>query len=753
MHVLQLLLAASLTQTTAPASPTIPDSLDFRIVRAIPVQHDGRWMPLDTLARDMVDSVTGTPRWQRHDPVALLLAWTFDSARWMQQPLIEIGNAELRRELQLPADQTVFSYEMLLRHQRLRQLMDDLAMVQGRKLDPLESKVRDIRERLTWLDTILAGQAIHLIPHPSDPLGAWKPIELTPGAKAAGGSPEEAWLSVGGAFLRGDDRAFAQACEKLRSVLEGLPAAYRPSPDLIATELRSNRLHPLGMSWKIMLVGAICGLLALILRNRVMDVLTIAALAAGFAVLSYGMWLRWQIAGRIPASNMFESLLFMGWGATAFALLTMMIAVVKESPSPSSSGASLFAFKGRIRRMEYWYTTLTASLIGDLLHLMLAEDLLGVCHDASANAVTISACMTLYLLLLLPLFWVSLAAQVKRWHDRGKSGWMALVMMIPVIGWIWAIVELGFLRGTTGPNAYGDDPLGPARVLTPPSDEAPTSSEMRIRAAFVTASVIGALTLFLADKLPLDQYIRPTPPVLMDTIWMSIHVPVIMVSYAVLAIAFLIAHGQMFVMAATPERSQLVKTIDRLHYLYVLAGAFLLLIGIATGSMWAASSWGRYWGWDPKEVWSLIALLAYLTILHVRVSREKTPAWMYVFALLLGAAVFGIVGARLAPLTMMRWLGLGSAAAAVVVCALVRGPLGDAVKSILAFWLIIMTYVGVNFVLGTGLHSYGFGTGAVVHYLFLFGTIDLILVLVCVGVYYLRYNPGPACARVANRLH
>jgi ABC-type transport system involved in cytochrome c biogenesis permease subunit len=234
---------------------------------------------------------------------------------------------------------------------------------------------------------------------------------------------------------------------------------------------------------------------------------------------------------------------------------------------------------------------------------------------------------------------------------------------------------------------------------------------------------------------------------------MSIHVPVIMVSYAVLAIAFLIAHGQMFVMAATPERSQLVKTIDRLHYLYVLAGAFLLLIGIATGSMWAASSWGRYWGWDPKEVWSLIALLAYLTILHVRVSREKTPAWMYVFALLLGAAVFGIVGARLAPLTMMRWLGLGSAAAAVVVCALVRGPLGDAVKSILAFWLIIMTYVGVNFVLGTGLHSYGFGTGAVVHYLFLFGTIDLILVLVCVGVYYLRYNPGPACARVANRLH
>ncbi|NLE61732.1 MAG: hypothetical protein GX616_25535, partial [Planctomycetes bacterium] len=337
MQLLRVLLLTSLAQTTAPSAPTIPDSLDFSIIRAIPVQHDGRWMPLDTLARDMVESVTGRIRWQGHDPVAMLLAWTFDSGTWMDQPLIEIRNAELRKALQLPPDQTVFSYNTLLGHPRFRQLMGDLETIRGRRLDPLESKVRDIRERLTWLDTVLAGQAIHLIPHPSDPLGAWTPIELVVGDKAAGDPAKIAWASVGGAFLRGDGPAFAEACERLRSVLAGLPAAYRPSPDLIATELRSNRLHPLGLSWKIMLVGAASGLLALILRKRILDITTIAAMVAGFAVLSYGLWLRWQIAGRIPASNMFESLLFMGWGTGFFAILWVLF--VRDRIVPLTASA------------------------------------------------------------------------------------------------------------------------------------------------------------------------------------------------------------------------------------------------------------------------------------------------------------------------------------------------------------------------------------------------------------------------------
>ena len=56
------------------------------------------------------------------------------------------------------------------------------------------------------------------------------------------------------------------------------------------------------------------------------------------------------------------------------------------------------------------------------------------------------------------LIWVSFALPIKRWHDRDKSGWWILITFIPIIGAVWAFVENGCLRGTEGPNRYGDDP-------------------------------------------------------------------------------------------------------------------------------------------------------------------------------------------------------------------------------------------------------------------------------------------------------
>jgi uncharacterized membrane protein YhaH (DUF805 family) len=63
------------------------------------------------------------------------------------------------------------------------------------------------------------------------------------------------------------------------------------------------------------------------------------------------------------------------------------------------------------------------------------------------------------LLVNLLLLWPALAISAKRWHDRGKSAWWMLVLLIPVIGWLWALVENGCLRGNAGTNRYGPDPL------------------------------------------------------------------------------------------------------------------------------------------------------------------------------------------------------------------------------------------------------------------------------------------------------
>jgi len=69
-------------------------------------------------------------------------------------------------------------------------------------------------------------------------------------------------------------------------------------------------------------------------------------------------------------------------------------------------------------------------------------------------------------LLCLVLVWPSLAIQVKRWHDRNKTGWMVLINFIPIIGFFWTLIECGFLDGTPGPNKYGPSPKDVGAPLT-----------------------------------------------------------------------------------------------------------------------------------------------------------------------------------------------------------------------------------------------------------------------------------------------
>jgi ABC-type transport system involved in cytochrome c biogenesis permease subunit len=189
------------------------------------------------------------------------------------------------------------------------------------------------------------------------------------------------------------------------------------------------------------------------------------------------------------------------------------------------------------------------------------------------------------------------------------------------------------------------------------------------------------------------------------------------------------------------------------HYWYAIVGAYLLAVGIITGSMWGAASWGRYWGWDPKEVWSLVALLGYMAILHVRVDQERTPSWVYGLGAVLALTVFALVMRHFTPLSPTTLGVFAVTAVASLVFVLARGPFATGLKSILAFWLIIMTYVGVNYVLGIGLHSYAFGKGAVVRYMFLLGGIDLALIAVCTLVYVVRRqftSAGPAAPVAAS---
>jgi len=119
----------------------------------------------------------------------------------------------------------------------------------------------------------------------------------------------------------------------------------------------------------------------------------------------------------------------------------------------------LFSFKGRITRKQFWiYLTplLFIALIMLFLNELFRQKSSDVMWYESSNY---SQVFTILLLCAIPLCWASLAVTIKRLHDRNKSFWWILLFQVPIIGSIWALIELGFLRGTVGSNKYGEDPL------------------------------------------------------------------------------------------------------------------------------------------------------------------------------------------------------------------------------------------------------------------------------------------------------
>lgn len=496
---------------TAAAAET-PSPAFTAALRRLPVQSDGRAMPLDTKARDAVRTVTGGRSWRGVDPVATVVGWTVDPAGWSHEPIVRIPS-EIATGAGLPAGTRYASYHTLLQSDDLRRALAEAGQRQeaGTKPSREDKHLFQLDERLRVLDSYFQGHAIRALPA-VDPVAAWS--------------------------AAADARTASDYAGLEAQVRPAAPRHY-PTREAIDREIRYNAVDPTRLSWLFLLPAAIAAGLTVARDRWRLSWVARAGTALGFLAMTWGIWTRWQIAGRIPASNMYESMLFLGWGVGLFGVV------------------SLFA---------------------------------------------------------------------------------------------------------------------------------------RNRMLVFNATAMSALVMLLLDRLPMDPFIHPMPPVLSGTPWLAIHVPIIMVSYSVFAIATFLAHVTLGIGIFAPARRDRFERWSGLLYWYLLVGSILLIAGILTGSIWAASSWGRYWGWDPKEVWSLVAFLAYMAILHARFDGQI-------------------------------------------------GPFGVAAFSIVAFWTILMTYLGVNFVLASGLHSYGFGSSNLVRVM---GVIALLEALFLWAARRAYLRPAPA---------
>ena len=176
--------------------------------------------------------------------------------------------------------------------------------------------------------------------------------------------------------------------------------------------------------------------------------------------------------------------------------------------------------------------------------------------------------------------------------------------------------------------------------------------------------IASGLILLLTHQIPLilSPDLDPIVAVLRNNFWLSTHVTSITISYAAFTIAMLLGNVALVRLWLYKENEAFFKEYSHYAYRMIQLGCFLLTMGIILGGIWADYSWGRFWGWDPKETWALIADLGFLAIMHARLVGWITP------------------------FSLLAW-------------------------SPVAYLLVIMAWYGVNFVLAAGLHSYGFSSG------------------------------------------
>jgi len=178
--------------------------------------------------------------------------------------------------------------------------------------------------------------------------------------------------------------------------------------------------------------------------------------------------------------------------------------------------------------------------------------------------------------------------------------------------------------------------------------------------------------------------------------WLTLHVSVITGSYGFLGLGAILGIITMIllILSNPQNRERISNTIDELtviNFKTLTLGLYFLTIGTFLGAVWANESWGRYWGWDPKETWSLITIIVYAFVTHSRMIPGMKS--IYTFNLL----------------------------------------------SLVGFSSVLMTYFGVNYYL-SGMHSYASGDPVPVPSFVYFAVV--VLAGLCVAAYIKYRKPG-----------
>lgn len=451
-----------------------------------------------------------------------------------------------------------------------------------------------------------------------------------------------------------------------------------PEPGFLDAEVRYNRLQPFLWSWIISLAAVGCFSLSFGAMRKPMFWLGMAIMLFGLGWVVYGFYLRILVTRWAPVTNMYETVVYVPFFVSALALWFAWLPVTWNGirlawrttafpftwESADANEADRGFYAERHRHVLNWNWLLVVPRVA---LMCLVWWILGTAPYAAGDRTIIN---------VVPQGgWSSLN------NLNDQLTWaVGMLVFLPSVWYLPRVLLSALLSLVTVPwsmKGRSDNPL----------------AEVTQRWPFVFAgSFVAFFGSFVAWYSPvLDESFTPLQPVLRDNFWLTIHVLTIVSSYGAGALAWGLGNialayylfgkyrttgaGQSANFHGIQPAGTLNRAADVVvrppaacaklaDYIYkaMQVAVLLLAAGTILGGLWADVSWGRFWGWDPKEVWALISLLVYLAILHGR---------------------------------FVGWFG----------------NFGLAIGSVLGASAIIFSWYGVNFYLGVGLHSYGFGAG------------------------------------------
>lgn len=241
------------------------------------------------------------------------------------------------------------------------------------------------------------------------------------------------------------------------------------------------------------------------------------------------------------------------------------------------------------QKLPYWYLTIAA--------LMMLFTIIQIFKEKKWLSVTVNV-----LHVVVGLFFAThTLGLMARWYISGHAPWSNAYEAIVYVAWATMFFGLAFDRKSK---------------LTVASS------------AFVTAMILTA-----AYANWIDPEIANLQPVL-NSYWLMIHVAVIVASYGPFALGMILGFVALVLIFFTNEKNKAkmelnIKEITYINEMALTVGLVMLTIGNFLGGQWANESWGRYWGWDPKETWALISIMVYAFVIHARFVPSLRNSWIF----------------------------------------------------------------------------------------------------------------------------